>query len=137
MNAFLNLTADPFRLSPDHRFCYKHAHYAKARAYMAYAFRRAEGFVLVTGAPGTGKTTLICNRLLLHAFVEQRHKITVTKQSRKNTWGRSSAVAIAEPMKTGARISALKWIRRTGARIKGAVRATRRPISGDDLVVSA
>jgi len=56
---FFNLTADPFRLSPDHRFCYKHAHYAKARAYMAYAFRRAEGFVLVTGAPGTGKTTLI------------------------------------------------------------------------------
>ena len=56
---FFNLTADPFRLSPDHRFCYKHAHYAKSRAYMAYAFRRAEGFVLVTGGPGTGKTTLI------------------------------------------------------------------------------
>ena len=56
---FYNLTADPFRLSPDHRFCYQHPQYSKAKAYMAYAFRRAEGFVMVTGEPGTGKTTLI------------------------------------------------------------------------------
>lgn len=56
---FFNLKAEPFRLSPDHRFCYGHAQYAKAKAYMAYAFMRAEGFVMVTGQPGTGKTTLI------------------------------------------------------------------------------
>ena len=56
---FYNLKAEPFRLSPDHRFCYNHAQYAKAKAYMAYAFMRAEGFVMVTGQPGTGKTTLI------------------------------------------------------------------------------
>lgn len=56
---FFKLTADPFRLSPDPSFCYKHAQYARAKAYMAYAFRRAEGFVMVTGQPGTGKTTLI------------------------------------------------------------------------------
>jgi len=56
---FFKLTAEPFRLSPDHRFCYSHAQYAKAKAYMAYAFMRAEGFVMVTGQPGTGKTTLI------------------------------------------------------------------------------
>jgi type II secretory pathway predicted ATPase ExeA len=56
---FFQLTADPFRLSPDHRFCYRHPRFAKAKAYMAYAFRRAEGFVMVTGPPGTGKTTLI------------------------------------------------------------------------------
>lgn len=56
---FFNLSADPFRLSPDPRFCYKHPRYVRAKAYMAYAFRRAEGFVMVTGKPGTGKTTLI------------------------------------------------------------------------------
>lgn len=56
---FFNLKAEPFRLSPDHRFCYSHTQYAKAKAYMAYAFMRAEGFVMVTGEPGTGKTTLI------------------------------------------------------------------------------
>ncbi|MEH6570721.1 MAG: AAA family ATPase, partial [Halioglobus sp.] len=57
--AFYNLNAEPFRLSPDHRFGYEHEGYAKARAYMAYAFMRAEGFVMITGRPGTGKTTLI------------------------------------------------------------------------------
>ncbi len=57
--AFYNLKAEPFRLSPDHKFCYEHKGYAKARAYMAYAFKRAEGFVMITGRPGTGKTTLI------------------------------------------------------------------------------
>ena len=56
---YYNLRAEPFRLSPDHRFCYVHKGYAKARAYMAYAFMRAEGFVMITGRPGTGKTTLI------------------------------------------------------------------------------
>jgi putative secretion ATPase (PEP-CTERM system associated) len=56
---FYNFKAEPFRLSPDHKFCYEHKGYARARAYMYYAFKRAEGFVMITGRPGTGKTTLI------------------------------------------------------------------------------
>ncbi|CAA0123452.1 Photosystem I P700 chlorophyll a apoprotein A2 [Halioglobus japonicus] len=56
---FYNFSAEPFRLSPDHRFCFEHNSYGKARAYLAYAFKRAEGFVMITGRPGTGKTTLI------------------------------------------------------------------------------
>lgn len=56
---FYNLSAEPFRLSPDHKFCFEHQSYTRSYAYMAYAFRRAEGFVVITGRPGTGKTTLI------------------------------------------------------------------------------
>lgn len=56
---FYRFREEPFRLSPDHHFAYAHKSYAKARAYMAYAFMRAEGFVMVTGRPGTGKTTLV------------------------------------------------------------------------------
>ncbi|WP_339640039.1 AAA family ATPase [uncultured Porticoccus sp.] len=56
---FYDLKAEPFRLSPDHRFCFNHRSYAKAKAYMQYAFQRAEGFVMITGKPGTGKTTLV------------------------------------------------------------------------------
>ena len=56
---FYGLSADPFRLSSDHRFCFSHRSYARAKAYVQYALHRAEGFVMITGRPGTGKTTLI------------------------------------------------------------------------------
>jgi type II secretory pathway predicted ATPase ExeA len=56
---YYRLRADPFRLSPDHAFCYRYPSFAKGRAYMQYALQAAEGFVVVTGAPGMGKTTLI------------------------------------------------------------------------------
>lgn len=56
---FYKLKAEPFKLSPDHRFCFNHRSYAKAKAYMQYAFQRAEGFVMITGKPGTGKSTLV------------------------------------------------------------------------------
>ncbi|WP_455211566.1 ExeA family protein [Kaarinaea lacus] len=55
---FYHLNSDPFCLSPDPRFRFTHPSYGKAKAYMLYALQRAEGFVVVTGAPGTGKTTL-------------------------------------------------------------------------------
>ncbi len=57
--SFYHFKTEPFRLSPDHRFCYSHKSYSKAKAYMQYAIHRAEGFVMVTGRPGTGKTTLV------------------------------------------------------------------------------
>ncbi|NBC48506.1 MAG: AAA family ATPase [Gammaproteobacteria bacterium] len=57
--SFYGMQEDPFRLSSDHRFCFRHRNYARARAYIDYALHRAEGFVMVTGNPGTGKTTLI------------------------------------------------------------------------------
>ena len=56
---YYGLKGDPFRLSPDHNFCYRYPSFAKGRAYMQYALQAAEGFVVVTGAPGMGKTTLI------------------------------------------------------------------------------
>lgn len=56
---FYGLTGDPFRLSPDHHFCYRYPSFSKGRAYMQYALQAAEGFVVVTGQPGMGKTTLI------------------------------------------------------------------------------
>jgi general secretion pathway protein A len=56
---FYGLREEPFRLSPDARLCFPHPSYRKAKAYMQYALQRQEGFVMVTGRPGTGKTTLI------------------------------------------------------------------------------
>jgi general secretion pathway protein A len=61
--AFYGLETDPFRLSADHRFCFSHRSYARAKSYVRYALHRAEGFVLITGRPGTGKTTLVSDLL--------------------------------------------------------------------------
>jgi type II secretory pathway predicted ATPase ExeA len=57
------LEGEPFRLSPDHRFSYAHRSYAHARSYLEYALSQGEGFIVITGEAGTGKTTLISDLL--------------------------------------------------------------------------
>lgn len=57
--AFYGLNADPFRLSTDPRFCFNHRSYIRAKGSVQFALYRAEGFVMITGRPGTGKTTLV------------------------------------------------------------------------------
>jgi general secretion pathway protein A len=56
--SFFGLNSDPFRLSADHRFYFNHPSYIRAKGSVQYALYRAEGFVMITGRPGTGKTTL-------------------------------------------------------------------------------
>ena len=60
---FYNLKAKPFRLSPDPRFLFRSAAHSKALAYLRYGLQTGEGFVVITGGVGTGKTTLA--RLIL------------------------------------------------------------------------
>jgi type II secretory pathway predicted ATPase ExeA len=57
--SFYQLNADPFRLSPDPGFSFQHHTYRKAMTNMLHALQRAEGFIMITGQPGTGKTTLV------------------------------------------------------------------------------
>ena len=49
----------PFRLSPDPQFLYLSAHHGRAKAYMESAIWFTDGFVVITGEIGSGKTTLI------------------------------------------------------------------------------
>ena len=56
-----NLEGQPFRLSPDYRFSFGHQTYEDAKSYLKYAVSEGEGIVAITGAPGTGKTTLIAS----------------------------------------------------------------------------
>jgi len=56
--SFYKLSAKPFRLSPDPQFFYPSAGHKRALSYLLYGLNQGEGFVVITGAPGTGKTTL-------------------------------------------------------------------------------
>ena len=56
---FYGLSSDPFRLSPSERPCFDHAGYKRAKSYMRYALGKREGVLLLTGIPGTGKSSLI------------------------------------------------------------------------------
>jgi general secretion pathway protein A len=49
----------PFRLSPDPAFLFLSKHHARAKAYMESAIWFTDGFVVITGEIGSGKTTLI------------------------------------------------------------------------------
>jgi len=49
----------PFRLTPDTEFLYMSSGHAKAKAYMDYSIWNREGFVVITGEIGCGKTTLL------------------------------------------------------------------------------
>ena len=53
------LTAAPFALTPDPRFWFESATHKKAMAYLGYGLQQAEGFIVVTGEIGAGKTTLV------------------------------------------------------------------------------
>ncbi|MEW8231678.1 MAG: AAA family ATPase [Candidatus Thiodiazotropha endolucinida] len=57
--SYYKLDANPFRLSADERFRFAHKNYLKAWSYLVYALEQGEGFIMVTGRPGSGKTTLI------------------------------------------------------------------------------
>jgi putative secretion ATPase (PEP-CTERM system associated) len=56
--SFYHLQAKPFRLSPDPGFFFESRGHKRALAYLRYGLNQGEGFVVITGAPGTGKTTL-------------------------------------------------------------------------------
>jgi putative secretion ATPase (PEP-CTERM system associated) len=53
------LTGRPFALTPDPRFWFDTATHRKAMAYLGYGLSQGEGFIVITGDIGAGKTTLV------------------------------------------------------------------------------
>ena len=60
---YYGFSEKPFSLTPDPKYLYRSESHGNAFDLLQYAIRRREGFVVVTGDIGTGKTTL-CRALL-------------------------------------------------------------------------
>jgi len=58
---FYQLSGKPFQLSPDSRFFFNSSSHNRAMAYLRYGLSQGEGFIVITGGIGTGKTMLVAN----------------------------------------------------------------------------
>lgn len=72
--SFYNLTQNPFQLNANLDFFFNSAGHKRAKAYLRYGLLQGEGFVVVTGIPGTGKTMLVKE---LFQSLQQDHDIII------------------------------------------------------------
>jgi putative secretion ATPase (PEP-CTERM system associated) len=57
--SFYKLNQNPFRLNADPDFFFTSAVHSRAMDYLRYGVKQGEGFIVITGAPGLGKTMLV------------------------------------------------------------------------------
>ena len=58
---FYKFSGKPFQLNPDPSFFFQSAGHQRAMAYLRYGLQQGQGFIIVTGDVGTGKTMLVNN----------------------------------------------------------------------------
>lgn len=58
---FYGLDARPFQLTPDPAFYFESLTHRKALSYLGYGMAQGEGFVVITGEVGAGKSTLVAH----------------------------------------------------------------------------
>ena len=75
---YFGFSGPPFKLSPDSKFFFGSKSHNKAMAYLHYRLRQAEGFIVITGEIGAGKSTLIEHMLdqLNRTNVSAAHLLT-------------------------------------------------------------
>ncbi|MBH1999014.1 MAG: AAA family ATPase [Sphingomonadaceae bacterium] len=56
---FYELQGRPFQLTPDPHYYFESATHRKALSYLGYGLAQGEGFIVITGDIGAGKTTLV------------------------------------------------------------------------------
>ena len=57
--SFYGLNSKPFQLNPDPSFYFASKQHRRAKAYLEYGVSRNEGFIVITGEIGAGKTTVL------------------------------------------------------------------------------
>ncbi len=56
---FFNLKEDPFKITPDHTYFFESLTHRSAKNLLKYVVESGEGFGVIIGEPGTGKTTIL------------------------------------------------------------------------------
>ena len=56
---YYHFSSTPFQLNPDSRFFFGSREHSKAIAHLNYGLAQGEGFIIITGEVGAGKTTLV------------------------------------------------------------------------------
>ena len=59
--AFYGLSGKPFQLTPDPAFYFESLTHRKALSYLGYGLSQGEGFMVITGEVGAGKSTLVAH----------------------------------------------------------------------------
>ena len=58
---FYGLSGKPFQLTPDPEFYFRSLTHRKALSYLGYGLNQGEGFIVITGEVGAGKSTLVAH----------------------------------------------------------------------------
>jgi putative secretion ATPase (PEP-CTERM system associated) len=58
---YYGFTARPFQLTPDPAFYFESVSHKKAMSYLGYGLGQGEGFIVITGEVGAGKSTLVAH----------------------------------------------------------------------------
>ena len=105
--SFYHLTGKPFQLNPDPAFFFGSRGHKRAFAYLQYGVYQNEGFIVITGEVGAGKTTVV------RSLFEQldREKVVaaqlVSTQLDAEDMLRAVGVAFGLPLKSASKAIAL------------------------------
>ncbi len=58
---YYGLSGRPFQLTPDPQFYFESVSHKKAMSYLGYGLNQGEGFIVITGEVGAGKSTLVAH----------------------------------------------------------------------------
>lgn len=105
--AYYGLSGSPFQLNPDPAFLFESSGHRRAHSYLQYGVFQGEGFIVVTGEIGAGKTTLV--RALLNELDPQKVIAAqlVSTQLDADDLLRSVAIAFGLPAQTGGKAELL------------------------------
>jgi general secretion pathway protein A len=96
---FYGLTGKPFQLNPDPTFYFASKGHKRAFAYLQYGVYQSEGFIVITGEVGAGKTTIVRN---LFEQLDRAQVVAaqiVSTQLDADDMLRAVAIAFGLPMK--------------------------------------